>query len=93
MLLLKGTSAAANYTFGPALVYRGPASIDRIYKQGEPVVVIADMIPLDELRRIELTRVRGFVFEQGDAVQDEDMFNYLMTEKRAAVISCERATE
>jgi hypothetical protein len=93
MLLLKGTSAALNYTYGPALVYRGPRSIDKIYKSGEPVVVIADMIPLDELRRIELTRVRGFVFEQGNAVEDEDLYNFLMTEKRAAVLSCESATD
>ena len=93
MLLMKGTSCAMNFTYGPALVYRGPKSIDRIYKLGEPVVVIADMIPLDEMRKIELTRVRGWVFEKGTATEDEDLFNFLMTEKRAAVISCEGATD
>lgn len=92
MLLLKGTPAALNYTYGPALNYRGPKSIDLIYKQGEPVVVVAAMIPMDELRRIELTRVRGFVFEGGTAL-DEDLYNFLMNEKRAAVIGCKGATK
>jgi hypothetical protein len=92
MILMKGTPVAFNYTYGPALIYRGPRSIDAIYRQGEPVVVIADMIPMDELRRIELTRVRGFVFSKGTAL-DEDHYNFLNQEKRAAVIGCELAME
>jgi hypothetical protein len=90
VILFKGTPAAFNYTYGPALIYRGPRDIDRIYKQGEPVVVVADVIPVDELRKIELTRVRGWVFEEGRAT-DEDLYNFLFTEKRAAVISCKGA--
>ena len=89
-IVLHGTPAAYNYTYGPVLVYEGPRSIDAIYKQGEPVVVVADMIPIAELRKIELTRVRGWIFEQG-TVLDDELYNFLVTEKRAAVIGCETA--
>ena len=87
MVLLRGTPAAFNYTYGPALLYQGPRSIDEIYRQGEPVVVIADLIPIEELRKIELTRVRGFVLEEGDP-SEEDLFSFFMNENRATVIGC-----
>src|SRR5262245_41151014 len=93
MVTLQGIPAAYNYTYGPALIYEGPSSIDRIYKQGIPVVVVCEgTIPMDELRRIELTRVRGFIMEGGRAT-DEDLYNFLMNEKRAAVIGCAGATQ
>jgi hypothetical protein len=92
MIIIQGTAAAFNFTYGPALIYRGPRSIDEIYRQGEPVVVFADMIPIEELRKIELTRVRGFVFEEGTAADDE-IYNFLMNEKRAAVIGAAGALD
>lgn len=86
-MFLPGIAAAYNYTYGPVLVYKGPRSIDEIYRSGEPVVVVARKIPHHELRRIELTRVRGFVFMEGDPT-DERLLNFLMKENRAAVIGC-----
>ncbi len=85
MILLRGYPAAWNYTYGPAYFYKGPRSLDEIYQMGEPVVVVADMIPMDELRKMELTRVRGFVLEEGSPA-DEDHYNFFMNEKRAAVM-------
>ncbi|GIW70919.1 MAG: hypothetical protein KatS3mg102_0461 [Planctomycetota bacterium] len=84
---LQGIAAAWNYTYGPIYLYEGPRSIDEIYRLGEPVVVFAETIPMEELRKIELTRVRGFVFEGGSAADDE-LYNFLFTENRAAVIGC-----
>jgi len=90
-IILRGKPACWNYTFGPAYVYKGPRSIDEIYHMGEPVIVVCDRIPMDELRKIELSRVRGFVFEEGSS-QDEELFNFLVTEKRASVLSCPAAS-
>ncbi|MFC1706203.1 hypothetical protein ACFL59_05170 [Planctomycetota bacterium] len=89
--LLRARSAAYNRTYGPIHIYRGPKSMDEIYEMGEPVVVVADMIPMNELTRLELTRVRGFVFEEGSATKDDDLYNFLMNENRAAVIGCKGA--
>jgi len=93
VILFKGTPAGFNYTYGPALTYHGPKTIDVLYRLGVPVVLVADMIPMEELRKIELTRIRGFVFTQGNAVDDEDLYNFLITEKRAAVLSCKDAMD
>jgi hypothetical protein len=93
MMLFKGLPAGFNFTSGPAMHYEGPRTIDKIYKLGEPVILLADMIPMDELRKIELTRIRGFIFSEGDPVADEDLYNFLFTEKRAAVLSCKDALD
>jgi hypothetical protein len=96
VIFLAGEGAALNYTYGPVYRYRGPRSIDEIYRMGEPVVVVARAIPLHELRRIETTRVRGFVFAEGD-LTDEPLVSFLMNERRAAVLGVrgilERAVE
>ncbi len=86
-VVIAGVPAAYNYTYGPIYIYEGPRSIDAIYHMREPVVVFADMIPIDELQRLELTHIRGFVFERGSAA-DEDEYNFLNNENRAAVIGC-----
>jgi hypothetical protein len=86
-VVIAGTGVAYNYTHGPIFIYRGPKSIDAIYHMREPVVVFAEMIPLDELQRLELTRIRGFVFEEGSP-SDDEIYNFLNQEKRASVIGC-----
>ncbi|MHC4829611.1 MAG: hypothetical protein ACYTFT_04540 [Planctomycetota bacterium] len=90
-MILQARSGYWNYTCGPAYVYMGPRSIDEIYKMGEPCVLISDTIELDELQKIDISRVRGFIFEQGSTL-DEEFYNFLQEQKRAAVIGCAGAT-
>ncbi|MFC1706205.1 hypothetical protein ACFL59_05180 [Planctomycetota bacterium] len=84
--MFEGIGAAWNFTLGPAYVYQGPSSIDEINFLPMPVVVIADYIPEEDLKKIEATRVYGFVFQRSSIV--DPTFWWLQDENRAAVVSC-----
>ncbi len=82
-----GFGCAWNYTIGPALIYEGPSSIDRINTSPLPVVVIADALPVEELGRIDVNRVYGFVIER--CARSDPALVFLSNQHRAAVVRAE----
>ncbi len=84
MIVRTGVGAAWNYTMGPALLYTGRRSIDEIYRQRMPVVVVAEFIPLADLEKIELTRVYGFVMARGSTTDPE--YAFYMSRRKATVL-------
>lgn len=86
---VKGLGAAWNFTMGPALIYEGRRSLDAIAKARDPVVVIAEYIPDEELRKMDKFRVRGFVIEKGSII-DPTYWIY-RDENRAAVVAAKDA--
>ncbi len=91
MIALHGIPAACNYTVGPALIYTSTKSIDAIYHRKEPVVVIASYIPLPDLKKIDMKKVRGFVLEHGSPA-DPTYATYFL-EKRATVMGVGEAVD
>ncbi|GIW70871.1 MAG: hypothetical protein KatS3mg102_0413 [Planctomycetota bacterium] len=85
----RGVGAAWNFTIGPVLRWRGPSSIDAINRLAEPAVVVADYIDEQRLRRIHVTRVRGFVIGRGSII--DPTFWWYVQENRAAVVGCAEA--
>lgn len=83
MIRRTGLIGAWNYTYGPALVYEGKKSLDYIQRSGEPVVIVAASLPIHELLRVDIRRIRGFVLEKLD--NEGIMGIFLAQEKRAAV--------
>lgn len=86
MQVFTGVSGAWNYTLGPALIYRGPSSIDQINLRPMPVVVVADYIPLEDLARIDMHHVYGFVLEGGGPGDTSRVF--YSNQHRATVMQC-----
>jgi hypothetical protein len=84
--MYKGIGAAWNFTAGPAYCYQGPSSIDEINYLPEPVVLFADYIPEDELKKIEVTRVRGIVIEAGSII--DPTFWWFVDQNRASMVAC-----
>ncbi|GIW70922.1 MAG: hypothetical protein KatS3mg102_0464 [Planctomycetota bacterium] len=84
MIAIDGIGCAWNYTMGPAFIYDGPGAIDAINQSPMPVVVIAENIPVEELGRIDLTHVYGFVLE-GSSRADPAVVFY-SNQHRATVI-------
>ncbi len=85
----RGRGAAWNFTIGPAFRWRGPASIPAIEAACDPVVLFADYIEQDLLRKIDATRVRGYVFAQGTII--DPAYWWLVEENRASVTCCPEA--
>jgi phosphohistidine swiveling domain-containing protein len=91
MHVIEGKSGAWNYTIGPAYIWRGTESIDEVNALHMPVVVVAHYIPAQELARLELTRIYGFVIEHA-ALGDPTVVFY-SHQHRATVIGASGALE
>jgi hypothetical protein len=68
MRVYSGTSPYRGYTSGPAFRWEGIASMQALYRQGLPVVLIADYLGKRELEAMELTRVVGIVIDHGSPI-------------------------
>ncbi len=84
MIRLHGFTGAWNYTYGPALIYEGPRSLGAIQRAPDPVVVVAETLPLSELLIVDIRHIRGFVLARGE--DDEVLLSFLIPERRAAVL-------
>ncbi len=87
MQTFEGLSGAWNYTIGPALIYKGVKSIGEINLRALPVVVVAPYVPLDELGKMDLKHVYGFVLEGGGYGDPTRIF--YSNQHRATVMRCE----
>src|SRR5262249_9653689 len=79
---VKGLGAAWNCMYGTVLIYKGPSSLDEIHKKADPVIVVAEYIPEEDLRRMTRTRVRGYVIERGTVI--DPTYWFYQDENRAA---------
>jgi hypothetical protein len=85
----RGRGAAWNFTIGPAHVWQGPASIEAVNGAKDPVVIFCDYIDMDTLRKVNVTRVRGYVFARGNVI--DPAYWWLVDENRASVTCCPEA--
>ena len=86
---LTGKSGAWNYTIGPAYIWRGQPSIVETRALHLPVVIVAQYIPAMELGILDLTRVLGFVIEEGKLGDPSNVF--YSSQHRACVIGAKGA--
>jgi hypothetical protein len=91
MRTFTGISGAWNYTIGPAIIYRGPETIDQINLSAMPYVVVANTIPLEDIGKIDLHHVYGFVLERGGYGDPARVF--YSNQHRATVMKCEGIME
>lgn len=59
-----GLAPRRGYTLGPAFVWEGWPSAERLYHQGMPVILIASYLEERMLENLDLTRVRGIALER-----------------------------
>ncbi|MHC4831807.1 MAG: hypothetical protein ACYTFT_15850 [Planctomycetota bacterium] len=83
---VRGIGAAWNFTMGDAFIYEGPHSIDKLNFLPIPVVVCASYIPEEELKRIDTSRVYGFLLEKGSII--DPTYWFYVDENRASVVGC-----
>lgn len=88
---VRGLGAAWNFTMGPVLLYSGPQDLARIHALADPHIVVAKYIPEMDLKKMDRTRVRGFVIEKGSIV--DPTYWFFRDENRACVIGAEDAFE
>ena len=84
MFETSGIGVAWNYTIGPAVVYRDLTTLNIINTSTQPLVVMAHTLGIEELMRIDMTRARGFVFEEGSRADPTVVF--FSNQHRAAVL-------
>jgi hypothetical protein len=88
---IRGVGAAWNFTIGPTFIYEGPQSIAALQEKIDPVVVVAKYIPEEEYKKIDRTRVRGVVLEEGSII--DPVYWLLRDENRASIVSAKGALE
>lgn len=84
MQVIEAKSGAWNYTIGPAFLWEGTKSIDEIHRLHMPVVVVAEYIQIEDLVRLEMTRILGFVVERKSLADPTNVF--FSSQHRAAVL-------
>lgn len=84
MQVVEAKSGAWNYTIGPAFLWEGTKSIDEIHRLHMPVVIVAESMAIEDLVRLEMTRILGFVVERKSLADPTNVF--FSSQHRAAVL-------
>jgi len=86
---IAGKSGCWNYTIGPAYIWKGQASLEECRALRLPVVIVAPYISAMELGILDLTRIMGFVIEEGKLGDASNVF--YSSQHRACVIGAKGA--